>query len=173
MALLQFEQGRANRPKPAEAAHKAASKSHSASRPRPASQGRLQVGLPLADLFTTPGKATGGRSAIPECWPKTIQPAWNPAWLWPCSAMSAARPPGRLNLLAEARNGFLIPQDPRLDQVAASWGLALARGRQWPGSWAPSPAADPRDLGGPAGPGRSSSEGTVDSIGRDCGVFEA
>jgi len=89
MALLQFEHwgGAKNRPQSQlEAAHKAKpSKSTQQAEPRPASQG-LQVGLLLADLFTTPGKQQEARSSTGS-WPKNHPNTWNPAL-----ALASAQP---------------------------------------------------------------------------------
>jgi len=158
-----------------EAAHKAASKIHSASRARPARPRRCKVGLLLARPSTNPGGKQQEADQLYRKLPKRpSQQHGNPSlWLWPCSAMSPARTQAALNLLAEARKRLPDPQA----SPAGSGGGLLGTGPlcerppmgQAPGRHHP---ADP-GIWGPLAPGPPAPlRARVDSNRRDGGVFE-
>jgi len=130
MALLQFEQGRGELAQSQlEAAHKAASNSgQPAGQPaEPAQQAQaLQIGLLLADLLQRRGKlqeADQFYRKLAKDHPSSMEPSLALALL----SHERGQTQVALNLLAEARKRLPDPQDPRLDQVAASWGLAPMR----------------------------------------------
>jgi tetratricopeptide (TPR) repeat protein len=139
MTLLQLEQGRGE-----EAEAQLAKALQSANQPRPTPKG-MGIGLVLADLLQRRGRIAQADELYHKLsvdYPTDVRPVLGRALLKEQQGQNEAA----LDLLAQARQRNPDLKDPRLDQVAAAWGLAPLRravGVGGSGPKAPSSARTP------------------------------
>jgi tetratricopeptide (TPR) repeat protein len=139
MTLLQLEQGRGE-----EAEAQLAKALQSANQPRPTPKG-MGIGLVLADLLQRRGRIAQADELYHKLsvdYPTDVRPVLGRALLKEQQGQNEAA----LDLLAQARQRNPELKDPRLDQVAAAWGLAPLRravGVGGSGAKAPSSARTP------------------------------
>jgi tetratricopeptide (TPR) repeat protein len=139
MTLLQLEQGRGE-----EAEAQLAKALQSANQPRPTPKG-MGIGLVLADLLQRRGRIAQADELYHKLsvdYPTDVRPVLGRALLKEQQGQNEAA----LDLLAQARQRNPELKDPRLDQVAAAWGLAPLRradGVGTSGPKAPSSARTP------------------------------
>jgi len=135
LTLLQLEQGRGTE---AEAQLKTLLEAKSKPRPQPQ---KLGIGLLLGDLRQRQGKTADALALygqLAKDFPRNPKPLLAIALL----KQDQGDLPGASQALAEAQARQPEKKDPRLDRVAASWGLQTLRETKKPPTKAPSPKAN-------------------------------
>lgn len=137
LTLLQLEQGRGE-----EAEAQLAKALQSANQSQPSPKG-MAIGLVLADLLQRRGRIAQADELYHKLsldYPSDVRPVLGRALLKEQQGQNQAA----LDLLAQARQRQPDLNDPRLDQLAAAWGLApLRRAGGGPAPKAPSPPRTP------------------------------